>query len=65
MTSFPDTATAGADVAALAYVRKLRKNNLIGSAAKPAEGFSGGAAQQSSGNILDWADKTFGQASRP
>mmetsp|Transcript_17310 Transcript_17310/g.44389 ORF Transcript_17310/g.44389 Transcript_17310/m.44389 type:complete len:644 (+) Transcript_17310:191-2122(+) len=54
-------ASAGDAVKALSYVRRLRRMNLIGAGAlKAADGSSSlGAASQ--GNLLDWADKTFGQ----
>lgn len=58
-------ATPGADPAAFAYVVRLRRNGLVGSAtaSRPAEGYAAAAGGgQAAGNILDWADKTFGQA---
>jgi hypothetical protein len=56
---------AGADVSALAYVRRMRRMNLTGrgAAATPAstggDGALAGLAGQS--HLLNWADKTFGQ----
>ncbi len=55
--------TGGADVTALHYVRTLKRNNLTGSGKASAEalGHHGGASVASQNNLLDWADKTFGQ----
>eukprot|EP00798_Chlamydomonas_sp_ICE-L_P019994 gene19994-26707_t len=55
--------SAGGDTTAMAYVRTLKRNNLTGAAQKAGgpqtqEGLAGLASQS---NILDWADKTFGQ----
>lgn len=53
---------SGADVTALGYVRTLKRNNLTGAAkSAPAEGGGGFAGLSSQSNLLDWADKTFGQ----
>uniref|UniRef100_A0A7S0RXY2 SM/Sec1-family protein n=1 Tax=Chlamydomonas leiostraca TaxID=1034604 RepID=A0A7S0RXY2_9CHLO len=56
---------AGVDTTALAYVRSLKRNNLTGARgpeSAPGGGMGGsGAAAQSSGALLDWADKTLGQ----
>mmetsp|Transcript_26619 Transcript_26619/g.63079 ORF Transcript_26619/g.63079 Transcript_26619/m.63079 type:complete len:636 (+) Transcript_26619:478-2385(+) len=53
-------ASAGSATKALAYVRRLRRMNLIGaSSLKRGSGASVSASSQ--GNLLDWADKTFGQ----
>ncbi|PNG99926.1 SEC1 family transport protein SLY1, partial [Tetrabaena socialis] len=58
--------TGGADVTALQYVRTLKRNNLTGSGGKggggaEAMGHHAGAPAASQTNLLDWADKTFGQ----
>ncbi|EFJ40861.1 hypothetical protein VOLCADRAFT_69047, partial [Volvox carteri f. nagariensis] len=55
--------SGGADATALHYVRTLKRNNLTGSGKVGAEalGHHGGAAVASQNNLLDWADKTFGQ----
>lgn len=59
---------AGADVSALAYVRRMRRMNLTGRAGGAADGAgaaasSGGALAGLAGqsHLLNWADKTFGQ----
>ncbi|KAG1665641.1 hypothetical protein FOA52_011235 [Chlamydomonas sp. UWO 241] len=56
---------SGADIAALSYVRTLKRNNLTGAKGGPG---AGGAPQAADGSllssqayVLDWADKTFGQ----
>lgn len=53
---------SGVDVTALQYVRTLKRNNLTGQGAK-ADGMGGSSALglASQNNLLDWADKTFGQ----
>ncbi|GFR43762.1 hypothetical protein Agub_g4874 [Astrephomene gubernaculifera] len=55
--------SGGADATALQYVRTLKRNNLTGSGKSGAEalGHHGGAPMASQNNLLDWADKTFGQ----
>mmetsp|Transcript_36225 Transcript_36225/g.80602 ORF Transcript_36225/g.80602 Transcript_36225/m.80602 type:complete len:637 (+) Transcript_36225:105-2015(+) len=53
---------AGADVTALSYVRTLKRNNLTGTQPKgAAAGADTLSALASQGNLLDWADKAFGQ----
>ncbi|KAG2499041.1 hypothetical protein HYH03_003226 [Edaphochlamys debaryana] len=55
--------SGGADATALQYVRTLKRNNLTGSGKTGAEalGHHSGAPAASQSNLLDWADKTFGQ----
>ncbi|GIL46543.1 hypothetical protein Vafri_3525 [Volvox africanus] len=55
--------SGGADGTPLQYVRTLKRNNLTGSGKVGAEalGHHGGTAMASQNNLLDWADKTFGQ----
>lgn len=48
---------AGADTSALAYVRKLRSFNIMRGGAAPGLG----AAASSQSQLLDWADKLYGQ----
>ena len=48
----------------LQYVRTLKRNNLTGTAALKGGAGGGGdalSALTSQTNLLDWADKTFGQ----
>ena len=55
---------AGCDLAALAYVRRMRRMNLTGrgdAPAAPAAGPSGLAGLAGQSHLLNWADKTFGQ----
>ena len=53
----------GADISPLQYVRTLKRNNLTGSAKAGGGGGGGGDSSglMSQTNLLDWADKTFGQ----
>ena len=56
---------AGCDLAALAYVRRMRRMNLMGradaSGASPAGQPSALAGLAGQSHLLNWADKTFGQ----
>ena len=60
-------AAAGADPAALAYMRRMRRMNLTGRAAAAAAGEAAGggggalAGLAGQSHLLSWADKTFGQ----
>jgi hypothetical protein len=55
--------SGGVDATALTYVRSLKRNNLTGAGRAGAEalGHGPGGPAASQGNLLDWADKTFGQ----
>eukprot|EP00879_Flechtneria_rotunda_P018857 GHRR01019794.1.p1 GENE.GHRR01019794.1~~GHRR01019794.1.p1 ORF type:complete len:638 (+),score=249.45 GHRR01019794.1:780-2693(+) len=53
--------TAGVpDTTAITYVARLRRNRLTGGA-RPTPGTPAGLGVPSQGNLLDWADKAFGQ----
>lgn len=60
---FAPAEAAGADLSALAYVRRMRRMNLAGSraAAAPAPPAGGAADGLAASWGLNWADKTFGQ----
>lgn len=54
-------ASAGSSLKALTYIRRLRRMNLIGTGALQGGDGASGVGGSSQGNLLDWADKTFGQ----